>query len=95
MGTFLYILLFFFLLGLFASKNKKPKIKQQETKKDKSAPTVKKAKNSLYAVLKVSEDASLEEIKKSYRQLAKKYHPDRNSNKNVLSQIVTNALFCG
>lgn len=32
----------------------------------------------LYEVLNVSKDASLPEIKKSYRKLAMKYHPDRN-----------------
>ena len=87
MSTFIYILLFLFLLGLFTSKNKKVAVKQQEVKKDKPAPTVKKVKNSLYTVLKVPEDASSEEIKKSYRQLAKKYHPDHNSSKNAASQF--------
>jgi len=32
-----------------------------------------------YIVLGVSPDASAKEVKKSYRRLAKKYHPDRNS----------------
>ncbi|WP_297579960.1 DnaJ domain-containing protein, partial [uncultured Helicobacter sp.] len=33
---------------------------------------------SLYETLEVSQDASSEEIKKSYRRLARKYHPDIN-----------------
>ena len=31
-----------------------------------------------YSVLKVSRDASSEEIQKAYRKLAAKYHPDMN-----------------
>lgn len=33
-----------------------------------------------YDVLELPKDASIEDIKKNYKTLAKKYHPDRNSN---------------
>ena len=36
-----------------------------------------------YQILGISKNASIEEIKKSYRKLALQYHPDRNSNKEA------------
>ena len=35
---------------------------------------------SLYEILEIKEDATNAEIKNKYRELAKKYHPDRHSN---------------
>ena len=37
-------------------------------------------REDLYQLLGLRRDASLEEIKKAYRQLAKRHHPDRTQN---------------
>ena len=37
------------------------------------------AKRDYYEILGVGKDASSDEIKKSYRRLAMKFHPDRNT----------------
>ena len=41
------------------------------------------AKRDYYDVLNVNKNASIDEIKKSYRRLAMKFHPDRNKNDAV------------
>jgi curved DNA-binding protein CbpA len=41
-----------------------------------------------YRILRVSEDASLVEIKNAYRALVKKYHPDRNFDKKNDSEMI-------
>ena len=38
--------------------------------------------NDYYSVLELSNDATFDEIKKSYRKLSLKYHPDRNPDRN-------------
>ena len=50
--------------------------------------------DNFYKVLGVDEKASKEEIKKSYRTLQMKYHPDRNSNSqeaNIMTQKLNEA----
>ena len=41
------------------------------------------AGKNYYKILNLSEDASLKEVKKRYKELAKKYHPDVNKEKNA------------
>ena len=44
-------------------------------------------KKDYYQILEVSKDASADEIKKSYRSLALKYHPDRNKDVNATEKF--------
>lgn len=37
------------------------------------------ARRTLYSILQVTEDASIEVIKGAYKHLAQKYHPDKNT----------------
>ena len=44
-----------------------------------------------YKILGLSEDASLEEVRKSYRKLAFQYHPDRNPGKEEMMKEINEA----
>lgn len=49
--------------------------------------SVSSAKRDYYDVLQVARDASAEQIKKAYRRLAHKFHPDRNSSPDAESKF--------
>ncbi|SFR54960.1 J domain-containing protein [Thiomicrospira sp. ALE5] len=46
------------------------------------------SKRTHYDNLKISQNASLQEIKAAYRKLAKKHHPDRNNNSDESIRIM-------
>jgi DnaJ homolog subfamily A member 5 len=53
-------------------------------------------KECYYKVLGVSSDVSLDEIKKSYKKLALKFHPDKNSSEDakIQFQLISEAYEC-
>ena len=46
-----------------------------------------------YSVLELSKNASQDEIKKQYKRLALKYHPDRNINKTPYEKKISTEKF--
>ena len=46
-----------------------------------------------YAILGVSNNASLDEIRKSYKRLALKHHPDKGGNAEMVCPVVILSYF--
>lgn len=61
---------------------------EQLKKKEKELPKTKVDVKNSYTILGINRNASEQEIKIAYKQLAKKYHPDLNKNSNAQKQFI-------
>ena len=69
-----------------AKAHKQTTQKQQTRKNTAKSPSTKKT-STYYTILNIEKNATSEEIRKAFKTMAKKYHPDHNSSPNASVQF--------